>query len=113
MHELSIVTGIIDIAASQAASAGAECIEEIELEIGCLTTVEMDAFEFAWSQGVKGTILDGTVKTVHRIPGKATCMDCPTSFALQHIFDPCPVCGSHWINIEDGKQLRVKSLIVS
>ena len=72
MHELSIVMGIIDIAQQQADQAEAAFIDEIEMDIGCLSTVEINAFEFAWSQAVKGTILEGAVKKINRIKGKAS-----------------------------------------
>ncbi len=113
MHELSIVMGIIDIARDYAARAGAESIDEIEMDIGCLTTVDMDAFEFAWRQGVKQTILQGAAKKINRIPGKATCMECDTVFEAVHVFDACPVCGGHLVNITEGKELRVRCLTVA
>lgn len=113
MHELSIVMSIVDIAQQQAKQANASIIEEIELDIGCLSTVQMDAFEFAWRQGVKETILEGTIKKINRIKGKAKCFDCETFFTLENLFDACPNCGQHLIDIVEGKELRVKSLVAS
>lgn len=113
MHELSIVTGIIDIAVREAEKANASIVEELELDIGCLTTVEMMAFDLAWKQAVKGTILQTCIPTVNRIAGKARCLDCETVFRIEQLYDPCPGCGSHWLDIQDGKQLAVRSLIIS
>jgi hydrogenase nickel incorporation protein HypA/HybF len=113
MHELSIVMGIVDIAENEVKKADAYVIEEIEIDIGCLSTIEMNAFEFAWQQAVKQTVLEKTIKKINRIPGKATCMDCDASFRLQNLYDACPVCGQHLLNIVEGKELRVRSLIVS
>jgi hydrogenase nickel incorporation protein HypA/HybF len=113
MHEFSIVMGIVDIARQEAAKADATMIEEIEMDIGCLSTIEMDAFEFAWRQGVKQTILEGAAKKINRIKGKAQCVDCETFFDVENLYDACPECGQHLINIIAGKELRVKSLIVS
>jgi len=62
MHELSIVMSIVDIVQQHAEKANAAMIDEIEIDIGCLSTVQMDAFEFAWSQAVKETILEGAEK---------------------------------------------------
>ena len=73
----------------------------------------MDAFDFAWQQGVKQTILDGAVKKVNRIKGKAKCLDCNASFPLENLYDACPTCGQHLIDITEGKEMRVKSLVVS
>jgi hydrogenase nickel incorporation protein HypA/HybF len=113
MHELSIVMSIVDIAQQQAEKANAEIIDEIELDIGCLTTIEMEAFDFAWNQGVKQTILEGADKKINRIKGKAKCLDCESFFPLENLYDACPDCGQHLIDIIEGKELRVKSLIVS
>jgi hydrogenase nickel incorporation protein HypA/HybF len=113
MHELSIVMGIIDIAGEQALQADAAAVEEIEIDIGCLSTVEMNAFEFAWSQAVKDTILAKTIKKINRIAGKASCLDCDISFAVENLYDACPQCGEHLLMITEGKELRVKSIVVS
>ncbi|GAB2834427.1 hydrogenase maturation nickel metallochaperone HypA/HybF [Ferruginibacter profundus] len=113
MHELSIVMSIVDIAQQQAAEADATTIEEIEIDIGCLSTIEMNAFEFAWRQGVKQTILEPTLKKINRIKGKATCLDCNAVFAVDNVYDACPVCKGHFINITAGKELRVRSLVVA
>jgi hydrogenase nickel incorporation protein HypA/HybF len=112
MHELSIVMSIIDIAGKEAGKAGAQAVEEIELDIGALSTVDMDAFDFAWAQGVKDTILQDSRMTVNRIEGLARCMDCEIEFPVNEVYDPCPACGGHLLEIVRGKELRVKSLVV-
>ncbi|AEV97637.1 hydrogenase expression protein [Niastella koreensis] len=112
MHELSIVMGIINIAEDQARREGALAIEEIELEIGCLTTVEMAAFEAAWKQAVKATLLEHAVKMIERTPGRAACLECGEQFALNNLYDACPQCNSHLLNITQGKALRVRSLVI-
>lgn len=113
MHELSIVMSIVDIAQQQAEQANAEIIDEIEIDIGCLSTIQMDAFEFAWRQGVKQTILEGATKKINRIKGKARCLDCEASFPLENLYDACPVCGEHLLDIIEGKELKVRLLVVS
>jgi len=113
MHELSIVMGIVDIASAQARREGVTAIEEIELEIGCLTTIEMAAFEAAWKSVVKGTVLERSIKNIRRTPGYATCLECGEPFPLKNLYDACPQCSSHFLNISQGKELRVLSLVIS
>ncbi len=113
MHELSVVMSIIEIAQQQADKEHAAIIEEIEMDIGCLSTIQMEAFDFAWQQAVKQTILEKTAKKINRIKGKAICLDCNTTFPLENLYDACPVCGEHLIDILEGKELRVRSLVVS
>lgn len=113
MHELSIVMSIIDIATKQMENASAKEIEEIELEIGALSGIESNSFEFAWKQGVRNTPLQQAVRTIHKVEGLATCLDCMIDFSVSQLYDPCPICGGHFLHIKKGKELKVKSLVVN
>ncbi len=113
MHELSIVMSILDIAEKESAKNKAVQIDEIELEIGELSGVDMPAFDFAWQQAVKATRLEAAVKTVNHIPGEGLCMNCEAVFPMHQLYKPCPVCGDHFITILKGKELRVKSLVIN
>ncbi|MDE3145511.1 MAG: hydrogenase maturation nickel metallochaperone HypA [Bacteroidota bacterium] len=113
MHELSIVMSIIDIAQKESSKANASVIDEIEIDIGDFSTVEPEAFEFAWQQAVKETVLENAVKKINRIKGKAKCLHCDAVFPVENLYDACPVCREHSIDIIEGKELRVRSLIVS
>lgn len=112
MHELSVVMSIIEIAAKEAGKANAHAIEEIELEIGTLAGIEMDAFDFAWQQAVKDTVLEHAERKINHVAGEAQCMDCGNKFSIEDYYDACPACNSHLHSILQGKELRVKSLIV-
>ena len=113
MHELSIVMSIIGIAEKESAKNNASAIEEIELEIGELSGVETQAFDFAWEQAVRSSVLETTERKVTHIAGEGYCCECKTVFTMHRLFDPCPSCGSHLIEIKKGKELRVISLVVS
>lgn len=113
MHELSIVMSIVTIAENESAKNNAADIEEIELDIGELSGIELSAFEFAWEQAVKSTMLKKSVKLINHIAGEGRCMNCDAVFPMHQLYEPCPVCGDHFITIQKGKELRVKSLVVS
>lgn len=112
MHELSIVMSIIGIAEDEARKAGVSAIEEIELEIGTLSGVEMDALDFAWIQAVKGSVLASALKNIVRPEGKSRCMDCGNISEMNHLYDCCTKCGSHFVDIIQGKELKVRSISV-
>ncbi len=112
MHELSIVMSILEIAGQEAAKEQAQQIEVIELDIGSLNCIDMEAFDFAWQQAVKNTVLEKTQKNINRIEGKGRCHTCKTLFPVQNLYDSCPVCGAAGINILRGKELQVKSLVI-
>ncbi|MBK6979509.1 MAG: hydrogenase maturation nickel metallochaperone HypA [Cytophagaceae bacterium] len=112
MHELSIVMSIVDIATKQTQQANAQEVEEIELVIGELSGVEMSSFDFAWTQGIRNSVLENARREIIRPEGMARCIDCDAEFKIHQFFDPCPNCNSHFVSILQGKEMRVKSLVV-
>ncbi|MBL0154452.1 MAG: hydrogenase maturation nickel metallochaperone HypA [Chitinophagaceae bacterium] len=113
MHELSLVMSILQIAEREAEKHDAKQIEEIELEIGELSGVDRPAFDFAWEQAIRSTKLEKAQRHIHDISGEARCLECDKEFAIHQLFDPCPHCGNHFVEIRKGKEFRVKSLVVS
>jgi hydrogenase nickel incorporation protein HypA/HybF len=113
MHELSIVQSIVDIATNEANAAHGHTIEEIEIDIGALSGIDMNAFWFAWNIAVKNTLLADAKANIHHIEGIAECLMCNQTFPIIHYADPCPACGEHIIKITSGKELRVKALTIS
>ncbi len=112
MHELSIAMGIINIAEKETKKANKKSVELIELEIGSLAGVELDSLEYVWETVVKNTVLENAKLDIDYIQAKAKCLECETIFKMEKIFDSCPKCKSHFKNILQGKELRVKSLEV-
>ncbi|MBN2615868.1 MAG: hydrogenase maturation nickel metallochaperone HypA [Bacteroidales bacterium] len=110
MHELSIVMSIVDLANQEVQKADATHVETIELEIGTLSGVEMEALDFAWQSSISGTVLENAERIVHRPEGMAKCSQCNHTFATESYFDPCPHCGEFYNEIIRGKELRVKTL---
>ena len=112
MHELSIAIGIVELAEREAIKANSNNIESIELEIGDLSGIVIEALDFAWPVAVKGTMLEKANKTIDKISGKAKCLECENLFDIENLYDSCPKCKSHFKDIYKGKELRVKSISV-
>jgi hydrogenase nickel incorporation protein HypA/HybF len=110
MHELSIVMSIVDLAKQEVEKAQANRVETIELEIGTLSGVEMEALDFAWKSAVTDTVLAQAKRIVHRPEGLAKCTQCEATFPTESYFDICPRCGDLYNEIIRGKELKVKSL---
>ena len=104
MHELSIARSIVELVEEQADNRGASVVEELELEIGHLSGVEIQTLEFALDSAIKGIR--------HYIEGEGQCSDCETIFPMNALFSPCPHCGSYLVKILKGKELRVKSIVI-
>jgi hydrogenase nickel incorporation protein HypA/HybF len=113
MHELSLALSIIEIAQESAHKENAKAVNEIELEIGTLSGVVLEAMEFALDAAVKGTILENAKTKIITIPGRAKCLACSHEFDLDDIIAICPKCDSFETEIIQGKELRIKSLIIN
>ena len=112
MHELSIAQSIVELAEEVALKEKAPSIKSIDIEIGALSGVVVDALEFAMESIVKKTKLEGTKINYLEINGKATCKECQLQFKTNDLLALCPDCGKANFEIIDGKQLRIKSLTV-
>lgn len=113
MHELSIVRNIIQIATEQVKANAAKKVETIEMEIGDLSGIEMDAFLFAWDTAVERSVLENAERIIHRQKGKARCQNCELEFKVEQFYDPCPGCGEYFGELIQGKELKIRSLEIS
>lgn len=110
MHELSIVMGIVDIAQKEAEKANIDSFNIIELEIGKLSGISMEALDFAWQSAVLGTVLENAERKIILIEAVAKCVDCDSEFISDTLYECCPDCGSFFTNLLKGNELKVKSL---
>lgn len=113
MHEFSIARSIVNIAEEEVRKAGAKVVEEIELDIGELSGIEMDSLEFVWDAAVKGTVLNNAKRLVNKIDGRAKCQNCKTEFEMHQLFDACPKCNNYFNSILSGKELKIKSITIN
>lgn len=109
MHELSIAMSIADLV--REAIAG-EIPEEIELEIGELAGIEIDSLLFSLDAVLKHDFPGDIRVTVNRIAPLSACTVCGAEFVPENIYSPCPCCQSHRVTFKQGRELRLKSVVV-
>ena len=112
MHELSIAQSIVDLAEEVATKEGANAIQSIDLEVGTLSGVILEALEFALEISIKNTKLEDAKINYWKKIGKANCYECNFQFETNDLMAFCPKCKQANFKITDGKQLRIKSLTV-
>lgn len=113
MHELSIVMSIVETAEEKVKEHQAHSVESIDLVIGDLAGIDKHALDFAWDAAVKNTVLQQATRNIIHIPARARCMDCDCEFAIKEVYDVCPLCGEPLIQIIQGKELQIKSMILN
>lgn len=112
MHELAIAMNIVEIAEEKAKESGVEKVLEIELEIGTLSGVVLEALEFAMAEAVKESVLEGAGLRIETTQGRGKCNECGKEFIIEDLYTNCPDCQSFDIEIIAGQELRVKAIYV-
>jgi hydrogenase nickel incorporation protein HypA/HybF len=112
MHELSIAMSIVDIAIEYAQRDDAHEVREIEIEVGTLSGVVVDALDMAMEAAVKHTICDGAEWKITEVQARIRCPESGESHPVNSLFEPCPECGNYGHELIEGKELRVRSLLV-
>lgn len=110
MHELSLTMDILEIVEKNAENLKAKIVHEIEMDVGELSGVEYDALIFAFENAPKSEILKNVKLIINKIPVKAVCNSCKHEFEECDYYTPCPKCNSFDINIEQGKEFKIKSI---
>jgi len=109
---MSIVAGVLDIAENEARAAGAKVINTVEIEVGRLSGVEIDALEFCFGVARRGTLAEDAELVVHDIPGVGFCPDCEKDVAIDFFMAICPECEKAMVDIRQGRELRVRAINV-
>lgn len=110
MHELSIMTSILDIVLEEANQASAKKVLSISLQIGAKSGVVIDALEFAFDVATKNTIAEGAKLDIEVVPLKGECASCGHQFTSED-FLVCEKCGGLG-KILSGQELKIQSIEV-
>ncbi|WFP62880.1 hydrogenase maturation nickel metallochaperone HypA [Mesorhizobium sp. WSM4904] len=113
MHEMAICESIRGILEEEAAKQSAARVDRVCLEIGRLAGVEVEALKFGFDVVMRGSLAEGARLDILETEARAWCMPCGRSVAIAQRYDPCPVCGSHQLQVTGGEEMRIKELEVS
>jgi hydrogenase nickel incorporation protein HypA/HybF len=112
MHELAVSQSILKIALDNASKVNAKTIKSINLEIGQLASLVDESINFYWDIISEGTIAQGALLTINRIPVEMRCFDCGKVFIPAPDSFDCPYCSSIRVQVIRGEEMRVDSIDV-
>ncbi len=112
MHEFSVAQNIVEIVTESFVNSGAKKIISVEIDVGILSGVVIDALQFAMDAAKNESPLEKANIIFNDIPAKATCRDCKKEFELIDFLSNCTYCNSINSDIIKGKELKVKSIEV-
>ncbi len=96
MHELSLMTNIMDICADELKKHGATKLLSITVRYGVLSNVVADSFQFAFEALTKGSKHEGAKLILVEEELLLKCSLCQGSFkpdGKDYLYIPCPLCG--------------------
>lgn len=111
MHELSIAQSILSIAENAAPQTDA-VVTSVGLQIGELSGIEIDSLKFALSVIKENTVLKKADLDIEIVKGEAQCTDCKTIFPMHYFGICCPQCGSYFVRVLKGREMKVLNIVV-
>lgn len=112
MHEMSLAEGVLQIIEDSARTQNFSRVKTVWLEIGQLAGVEVEAMKFCFDAVTRDSIAHGALLEIIETPGRAWCMQCSDTVAVQALYDECPKCGGHQLQVTGGNEMRVRELDV-
>ena len=113
MHEMSLAEGVVQVLEENATKQGYSQVKKVWLEIGHLSTVEIDSMRFCFEAVTRNTLAENAELEIIEVPGMGVCLSCSKDVEIQNRFDPCPACGEYMVQITGGTEMRVKELEVA
>ena len=113
MHELGIMTGVMDAVTKSAHDAGADKVLKVTLSVGEMTECIQDALEFAFEAlTVDDPVVRDAELTINMIKPKSRCLECGAEFEHDRFHMFCPECDSFATELLAGRELQIDSIEV-
>ena len=111
MHELSIVTSVVESVTESLASYPGARVLQVRLRVGALSAVIEDSLQFCYGIAIEGTPLAASKLVVNTVPVTVHCAACGRDGALeslQHFH--CPHCDAPATDVRTGRELEIESI---
>ena len=111
MHELSIVSSIVDSVTETLAAYPGARVKEVRLRVGALASVIEDSLQFCYGIATEDTPLAGSVLIVKILPVEMHCDRCATVVEVASLQSfRCPICDEPVSDLRQGRELEIESI---
>ena len=111
MHELSIVSSIVDSVTETLAAYPGARVKEVRLRVGALASVIEDSLQFCYEIATEDTPLAGSALVVKVLPVKLHCDRCARDVEILSLQSfRCPICGEPVSDLRQGRELEIESI---
>ena len=115
MHELGIMTGVLDAVQTSAKQAGADRVLKVSLSVGEMTEAIEDALRFAFealSEQREYVLCAGAELDITMVCPRSRCLECGAEYDHDRFHMLCPECGSFATELIAGRELQIDSIEV-
>ena len=115
MHELGIMTGVLDAVQTSARQAGADRVLKVSLSVGEMTEAIEDALRFAFealSEQQEYALCAGAELDIAMVRPHSRCLECGAEYDHDRFHMLCPECGSFATELVAGRELQIDSIEV-
>lgn len=115
MHELGIMTGVMEAVETSAKQAGADKVLKVSLSVGEMTEAIEDALRFAFevlSDQPEYALLSGAQLDIAMIACRSRCLECGAEYEHDRFHMLCPACESFATELIAGRELQIDSIEV-
>jgi hydrogenase nickel incorporation protein HypA/HybF len=111
MHELSIISGVVDSVTETLVAYPGATVKEVRLRIGALASVVEDSLQFCYGLAIEGTPLEGSVLVVKTVPVIAHCVACGQDVEIASLQSfRCSRCDEPVSDLRQGRELEIESI---
>ena len=111
MHELSIVSSIVDSVTETLAAYPGARVKEVRLRVGALASVVEDSLQFCYGIATEGTPLAGSKLIVKILPVRMHCELCGQDVEIASLQSfRCPRCDEPVSRLRQGRELEIESI---
>ena len=115
MHELGIMTGVLDAVQTSAKQAGADRVLKVSLSVGEMTEAIEDALRFAFealAEQREYALCAGAELDITMVRPRSRCLECGAEYDHDRFHMLCPECGGFATKLIAGRELQIDSIEV-
>jgi hydrogenase nickel incorporation protein HypA/HybF len=110
MHELSIISSVVETVMESLAPYPGARVVEVRLRVGALSAVIEDSLQFCFGIATDGTPLEKARLVVTIVPVVMHCAACDAHVELESVQSfRCPKCDALCFDLRQGRELEIES----
>lgn len=112
MHEVGIVTQILQSVLQNAEGHPGARVTEVFLLVGQLRAVDPQVFQFCWDTLSRDTLASDSKLSVEWVVAQGRCLNCDHIFEAKNLNFICPQCGGGHVETHCGDELILDRIML-